>query len=175
MENTGNLETFKEWKRKISTIAYIFDMTLEKYQKRIYWMESFITIFTYLSTVTSLSVLGFSSEVDTYPAAAIAIKSGAFVCTFAASIMVTTLNMTGWKKLLENGFKYLHTVEALSAKLSAIDLNNQDELFDFVKKHREEYISILSNAPDIPNSDYLAGMEAYEKASARFRNDLVTF
>lgn len=170
-KNADNLETIKDWKQKVATIAFVFDMVLEKYQKKVYLIELLQTVFAYFSTMASLSVFGIQTGV--YPALDMAVKAGAFILTFATSITVTILRITGWKKLVDDGFKYLHKVESLSAKIGGIDIKNPDDLDDFIKKHREEYIAILDSAPDIPHSDYLKAIDSYEKSANRFRNDLI--
>ena len=167
-------DTLRMWKEKGTRIAFIYDVILEKYKRRV----SFFTLVAFLLTsVTSLTALGNLgiNDVD-YPKIVLLFKIGTAVLTTCSAVATGITRIFGWSLFVDKCQKYLDSIEYFTSSIVSEQILPPEFRKDsksFIAQHQDQFLSILNNAPDISHSDYNNALHRYEKSKPRFRQDLI--
>jgi len=168
-------DTLRIWKEKSARLAFIYDFILSKYRRRINMFTLFAFLLTSMTSLLALSNVGLSE--NKYPELALALKVTSAVITTCAAIATGIPRLFGWSSLVEVCQKYLDSVEYFIAAILSEEVlpkefrRNPEE---FITQRRDQFLSILGNAPDISHSDFLEASRKYESSELRFRQNLLT-
>jgi hypothetical protein len=167
--------TIEEWKNRGGKIAFIYDYVTDKYKKRI--DKAALVAFIFGALLTMLSLGNFGINEETYPELAIGVKVASTVISVIVTISAGIGKILGWPSLVTNTQKYLDTVEnfvALIISEQTLPVKFRINRDQFILDQKNNYQTILQNAPDIPHDDYVRAVEIYaESTKSRFRSDLV--
>jgi hypothetical protein len=167
-------DTIKEWKRRATKVAFIYDIVSDKYRKRLDLYTLLAFILSCLTTLFALGKLGLH-ECD-YPNVTLALKSSFVVLATGAAICAGIVQIRGWDQLINSCQKYLNTVEnfvALIISEQTLPIRIRVDYEQFIIQQKDKFQAILNSAPDIPHYDYLQALKAYEQSKARLRHDLI--
>lgn len=161
-------DTLAVWKEKATRLAFIYDVVIEKYSRRINFVTFIALLLTSLASLTNLGNIGLN-HID-YPIVDLVLKilSAIFV-TFATFLMGIVYKFE-WPTTVNKCTKYLNSVEYF---LALIITKLPKDSTNFITKHQHEFHTLLISAPNIPHSDYQSASQKYRQSKYRFRKDLI--
>lgn len=167
-------DTIKEWRRRGAKVAFIYDLILDTYRKRLDFFTLLAFLLTSLTSLLALSNFGISEE--EYPNVAISMKALNVFLTTGAAICAGIVQLRGWNQLVNSCQKYLDTVENFVAVIiseQTLPLRLRMDPEQFILQQKDKFQTILNSAPDIPHDHYLHALKHYEQSKTRFRHDII--
>lgn len=167
-------DTLKDWRKKSTQLAFIYDCVSEKYKKRV---DIFSLIAFILTSAIALLALGnFGLNDSEYPSLSLGLKITNSILTTMAAVFTGMDRIFGWSNFLNNCHKYQDSLENFMAHIiseQSLPTKYQMDPEQFIIQNKDKFIEILKSAPDISNSDYLNAMELFDKSHKRFRSNLI--
>jgi len=173
LQSNDESRTLQLWKEKTIRLAFIYDFVLDKYRRRVNLFTLISFLLSSITSLTALSNLGLN-ESD-YPTAVFVLKIISAVLTTCAATSAGVPRLLGWPSLVDNYQKYLDSVEHFTASIvseQVLPVEFRKDPKQFIIQHRDQFLAILNNAPDISYKDSQIATENYEISSPRFRQDL---
>lgn len=157
-----NRKTVINWRNDLTQIGFAYDYVISKYRKR--EKKYSIWLFIISSVITTISLSQFNSSEDENELLSTIFKIGFVLLSFIATLLSGIQKINNYSKLIEEFRTYVNDLEnfvtILSSELMLPDNLRKDAL-DFILLHRATFQKLLSNNPDIDDTDYKEAIDKY--------------
>lgn len=166
-------DVFKKWFGQIGTLVFVYDYILEKKKTRLNRLNISITALTAFATIIGSVQLGI--DLCLYSWTPIVLGVLLTTASSLSALLSGYINTYGLNDAVNEIQRYLDACQSfycIMANEQAVTIDLRQDRKTFIANNKDQYVQLISKAPNVNNSEYLKALSVYKESKERLKTNL---